>query len=306
MNKHQAELAGVYAAAVTPLSADGGLDREGLVRLLAFLAARGCHGAVLLGTTGEGPSFSTGERRSLLETALRVREEHPGFRLLAGTGTPALEETIDLTRLAFDLGFNAVLVLPPYYFRQADENGLYTWFERVLTAAVPADGALLGYHIPGVSGVPLSLALLRRLRDSFPERFAGLKDSSADPVLARQLGDQFGQDLVILTGTDRLLTSALQAGAQGCITALANLVSPALRQVWDAHQRGGVDPVAQAELDAARDVMERFPPAAALIKSLLSRLHGFAEWDLKPPLRPLAADTVERAAVHWRAGRQIA
>src|SRR5512147_2372367 len=117
-------LAGVYAAAVTPIRAsDSTLDHESVPVLLKFLASRGCHGALFFGTTGEGPSFSPAERVSLLRAVCSARDEIPGFRLLAGTGTPSLSETIDLTKLAFDFGFDGLVVLPPYYFRKATDNG---------------------------------------------------------------------------------------------------------------------------------------------------------------------------------------
>ena len=86
-------LAGVYAAAVTPLY-DSSLDLESVPALLTFLASRGCHGVVLFGTTGEGPSFSPAERETLMRCAREARESIPGFRLIAGTGTPSLSETI--------------------------------------------------------------------------------------------------------------------------------------------------------------------------------------------------------------------
>src|SRR5215213_8648529 len=172
-------LAGVYAAAVTPLL-DSVLDLESVPRLLSFLAARGCHGAVLFGTTGEGPSFSPSERESLMRCAGEAREALPGFRLIAGTGTPSLSETIDLTKLAFDLGYDGVLVVPPYYFRKATDNGLFAWFSEVIKKAVSSNGHLLGYHFPNVAGIGFSIELLARLKDSFPVQFAGIKDSSHD------------------------------------------------------------------------------------------------------------------------------
>src|SRR5688572_29579947 len=118
-------LAGVHAAAVTPLTHDGTPDLDGLVDLLRHLAGRGCHGALILGTTGEGPSFATHERLEICRAALHVRETHPTFHLLAGTGTPSLEETVFLTRSAFDLGFDAAVVLPPYFFRSVPDAGLF-------------------------------------------------------------------------------------------------------------------------------------------------------------------------------------
>src|SRR5574340_904978 len=155
MNRHS--LSGVYAAAVTPLKPDLSPDLDAVAPFLGFLASRGCHGALIFGTTGEGPSFSPAERADVWRAALKVREQYPAFRLLAGTGTPSLTETIDLTRAAFDLGYDGVVTLPPYYFRKATDDGLFDWFEQLITKAVPRDGYLFGYHFPGVAGIGFSL-----------------------------------------------------------------------------------------------------------------------------------------------------
>ncbi len=289
-------LAGVYAAAVTPLTESDQLDSVALPRYLRFLAERGCHGALLLGTTGEGPSFAHHERVELMQIAAQARQGLPGFRLLAGTGTPSLEESVANTRAAFDLGLDGVVVLPPYYFRKASDDGLFAWFSRLIRLAVPDGGALLGYHIPAVSGVGLSLELISRLKDAFPDRFAGIKDSSGSLEFAQELGKRFGKDLLVLNGNDRLLSASLSANSSGCITALASLYSPYLRRVWEAHQRRESDLAAQSTLDAARSVMDRYPPAPPLIKALLAHKHGFPLWSVRLPLLNLAEETVTAIA----------
>lgn len=288
-------LQGVYAAALTPLQSNYQLDKEGLPLLLDFLARRGCHGALLLGTTGEGPSFAPEERLIVFKSALAVRQAHPQFRLLGGTGTPSLEETISLTKAAFDLGLDGVVVLPPYYYRRVSDEGLFIWYSQVIRAAVPSGGAVLGYNIPPVSGVALSLHLLSRLKDAFPDRFAGVKDSSGDPEFMRQLGQRFGRDLVVLNGNDSLLSQALQAQAAGCITALANLFSPYSRRVFEAFQSGGADAEAQRCLEAGREIQDRYPPAPPLLKALLHRLHHFPLWAVRPPLLPTPEEHVRTA-----------
>lgn len=289
-------LAGVYAAAVTPIreQPDPTLDLDSVPHLLAFLASRGCHGAVLFGTTGEGPSFSPAERELLMRSARAARESMPGFRLIAGTGTPSLSETIDLTKLAFDLGFDGVLVVPPYYFRKATDNGLFLWFREVIQKAVPADGFLLGYHFPNVAGIGFSLELLARLKDAFPSQFAGIKDSSHDADLARNLGAMFSSELVVLTGTDSYLQLAMQNNAAGCITAPANILSPDLRQVWDAMNEGKDSLDAQIRVKKQRDILDKYPPFPPTLKALLHRLHGFPRWSVRPPLESLQQEMEEQ------------
>jgi 4-hydroxy-tetrahydrodipicolinate synthase len=290
----RAALCGVFAASITPLKSDLTPDIEAVAPYLGFLAARGCHGALLSGTTGEGPSFSAAERASVWRAALRVREEFPDFWLLAGTGTPSLTETIDLTKMAFDMGYDAVFTLPPYYFRAATEDGLFDWFGRVMAKAVPKDGLLFGYHFPGVAGIGFSLGLLARLKDSFPRQFAGLKDSSHDAGFARALGSRFGTDLAVFSGTDSDFSLALENHAAGCITAAANLLSPELRQVYDAFVNHTDGSALQLKITAQRHILEKYLPFPPTLKALLARLHQQPRWPVRPPLVEISHEVEEQ------------
>ena len=289
------QLAGVYAAAVTPMRADYSPDLDAIPGLLAYLDKRGCHGVLLLGTTGEGPSFSFGERIAILGTASKYKQVNPQFRLLAGTGTPSLTETIDLTQAAFSLGCDGVVVLPPYYFRKVDEQGLFTWFSDVLNKAVPSKGYLLGYHIPPVTGIHFSLDLLARLKDAFPVKFAGIKDSSGDAVFAKALGERFGKELLVLTGNDRLFKVALDSCAGGCITALANLYSPMLRKIWDETQRYVSPDQTQLQINLLRTVLESYSPFPPILKAMLAKQQNFPLWTVCPPLLAVTEEIRDRA-----------
>ena len=199
------------------------------------------------------------------------------------------------------MGFDGVVTLPPYYYRQATQEGLYAWFSQLIEAAVPLNCALFGYHIPRISGVALPIELLERLKDAYPRRFSGIKDSSSDPDFAKALGKRFGRELIVLNGNDRLLGLALENAASGCITAMANLVSPQLRQVWDAFQLGERQPTAQAQLEGARQIFENYPPAAPTLKFLIAELYGFPSWGVRLPLLPPTTDT--QAAI-WEETRR--
>ncbi len=288
-------LAGIYAAAVTPLKADFSPDLDAFPPLLDFLARRGCHGALILGTTGEGPSFSPDERAGIFRAALEVRRVHPDFRLLAGTGTPSLTETVTLTRTAFDLGYDGVVVLPPYYFHNVSEDGLLAYFSELIRRALPEDGSLFIYHIPALTGIPLSTAWLKRLKQAFPRQFTGVKDSSHQADFTRQLGDNFGEELVVFTGTDSLLQMALECRAAGCITAPANLISGSLRSVWEVFQAGEDPTRLQDAVTAIRHLLEKYPPFPPILKALLARQHGFPHWPVRPPLMQASPETIEQA-----------
>lgn len=285
-------LAGVYAAAVTPYlgnprtpgKPDTAFDFESLAIFLHFLSSRGCHGALLFGTTGEGPSFSPKEREALLRSIRVIRHQVRDFKLLVGTGTPSLSETIELTKLAYDLGYDGTVVLPPYYFRKANEEGVFQWFSELIEQAVPPGKHLLGYHIPVMTGVGFSLDLLERLKTKYPNQFAGIKDSSHDESFATALGQRFKNDLLVLNGTDSYFHHALKNNAQGAITAPANLISDNLREVWDLFQAGKDPTDIQAKVTEQRHFLEEFSPIAPILKGLLHKLHGLPHWAVRPPL----------------------
>jgi 4-hydroxy-tetrahydrodipicolinate synthase len=279
---------GIFAAAITPLNSDYSPDLDSIPEYLDFLAKRGCQGALLLGTTGEGPSFSPDQRAAVFKSALQIRKVWPEFKLLAGTGTPSLDETIKLNRSAFDIGMDGVVVLPPYYFRDAPETGLLEWFLTVIKHSIPEGGKFFVYNIPGLSGVSISTGLLTQLLDRAPTKFSGLKDSSGDPEFADQLGNDFGSDLMVFTGSDRLLSKALRNNAVGCITAMANLISPQLNDLWQAYLSKEPMDTIQSRIDRIRSIAEKFQPFPPLIKFLLNQTFDFPYWPVCPPLESLS------------------
>jgi 4-hydroxy-tetrahydrodipicolinate synthase len=291
MNK----LSGVFTASVTPLKPNLSPDLPAMTRMMAFHAERGAHGVLLLGTTGEGPSFSPEERMAIFQAGAKIKSSHPDFILLAGTGTPSLDGTIRLNQAAFDLGFDGVVVLPPYYFRSASEDGLFDWFSQVVEDSIPAGKRLFGYHFPKISGVPLTPNLLARLADRHPVKFSGIKDSTGEWEHAQMSIENLpGQS--ILVGNDRLLTAGLEMGAAGSITALANIVSPLLREIYDRHLEGQSAPETQAKVDAARAILDELTPFPASIKGLMAELFDFPLWPVKPPLELFPADQIKSAA----------
>lgn len=290
-------LAGVYAAAVTPIEQNASsLDLDSVSALLHFLHSRGSHGVLLFGTTGEGPSFSPKEREAYLRAVQKIRKELNGFKILVGTGTPSLSETIELTNLAFDLGSDGVVVLPPYYFRKVSDDGLFRWFSELIDHAVPKDKFLLGYHIPPMTGIGFSLDLLEKLKDKYPTQFAGIKDSSHDEAFATAVGQKFGRDLLVLNGTDTYLHHALKNNAQGAITAPANLISDNLRKLFDLYQEGKDPSEIQNKVNEQRHFLEKFAPIAPILKGLLSKIHGLPQWSVRSPLEDASQNVIEEAA----------
>jgi 4-hydroxy-tetrahydrodipicolinate synthase len=288
-----ARLEGVYAASITPFDFEGVPALHALVPHLQRLQTGGCHGALLLGTTGEGPSLGVEERLAIIRAGVA---ERGNLNILAGTGAPSLTDVITMTRGAFDAGVDGAVIVPPFYYQDAPLEGLFAFYYEVITQAVPSDGAVFLYHIPNVSGVPIPFELTRRLRDQFPDQLAGVKDSSGNVEHARRLCTEF-PDLTVFVGDDRLLAGALTAGGSGSITAVANIFPNLARAVYDAFQEGRPTDEAQERLSAVRDGFEGLPLAPA-VKVMLFAANLLPNDYVRPPLRRLSPD--QEAMLHGR------
>jgi 4-hydroxy-tetrahydrodipicolinate synthase len=281
-------ITGVYCAATTPLQADLSPDLAAFAAHCRRLLEDGCDGIALLGTTGEANSFSLSERQAILEAGVAAAGPD---RLVPGTGVNALPETIALTRHALSLGLRRVVMLPPNYYKGVSDEGLFRAYAQVIEAVGDPRLQVILYHIPQVSGVPISHDLIERLVTAFPGTVVGIKDSAGQldnmaAMIARFPG------FAVLAGADPLLLPLRQMGGAGCITATSNLVADSLAVVY----RGATDPAqvaavetAQARINAFRDLSNSYVQIPA-IKAMVAFRTGQALWcRTRPPLVPLDA-----------------
>jgi 4-hydroxy-tetrahydrodipicolinate synthase len=254
-------LRGVIAAIVTPL--DGGLDPDpGAFRALAqWLLANGCDGLNVMGTTGEATSLSLAQRIGLMRDVAKIGL--PLERMMVGTGAAALGDAIALTRQASDCGFAGALVLPPFYYKNVPEDGVFRYIEAIAKAAPIA---LYLYHFPALSAVPYSVALVRRLIERFGERIAGLKDSSGDLANSRAIA-ALSDRLAVFPGSELFLAESRDGGLAGCISATANLTSALC-----AKALRGRDDAALYQAMRIRKLIDN-GPMVPRIKAVLARLH---------------------------------
>lgn len=291
-----AEIGGVVSAMLTPFTSDvGPVDYEWIPGYLRYMERGGLHGVLCLGTTGEGPSMSTAERERVIDVVLANKGE---LFVLAGTGCTALTETIALSRYAVDRGADAVLVMPPFYFKQPSELGVLNYY-RALADALPAESRLMLYHIPQVTGVPITTTIIDGLLDSHPGLFFGLKDSSGDWAHSSMLIERYPQ-LKIFTGSDKVLASALAGGAAGAITALSGVFPQMVRAVYDAHHGGGDVAAAQDRLTRLRGQVDPLNTPAAL-KAALAWMSDLPETSVRLPLVAMADDAAAKLRAAYEA-----
>lgn len=278
---------GVFSAALTPLDADLNPDTARFVAHCKRLLDEGCDGIAMLGTTGEANSFSSGERKALLEAAI-VGGVSPD-RLLPGTGVAALPETVALTKHALACGVTTVVMLPPFYYKGITDEGLFASYAYAIERIGDPRLRVVLYHIPQMSAVPIPFAVIARLREAFPGVFTGIKDSAGNLDNMTALVRDF-PGLSVLAGADPLMLPLLRQGGAGCITATSNLVAADLAFVFrhfaDAAQAEAVD-AAQARIVAARNKASRFAQMASLKTMLGAKLNDDGWRRMRPPLLPL-------------------
>ena len=168
----------VLTASLTPLDQGLNIDGDHLAHHVQWLLRRGASGVVLMGTTGEANSFSTSERMTALEAVVSSGVD-PG-KLIVGTGCCALTDTVDLTSHALGAGVHRILVLPPFYYKQVSEDGLFAAYDYLLQSVGNDEMKVYFYHFPKMSAIPISVALVERLIQVYPGSIAGFKDSSGD------------------------------------------------------------------------------------------------------------------------------
>src|SRR5262249_57512297 len=162
-------------AASTPCGKDLKFDEELYKDLLAYLKSNGADGVVVLGTTGEFPSFSVAERKKVAETAFKHRN---GLNIIVSPGTANLPETVELSKHAEDNGADGLLIVPPFYYRHPRIDGLTRYFSMIFEQIkIPINL----YHIPFATGVPISQELMHAMK-KYPILTA-LKHSQSDPQL---------------------------------------------------------------------------------------------------------------------------
>ena len=280
-------LHGVIAAVATAIDDKGEPDCGRSTALARFLLDTGCDGLNVLGTTGEATSFSLDQRRRVMTAYADAGL--PLDRMMVGTGAAAPADAIALTRHAAALGFAGALVLPPFYYKGVHDDGLVAYIDTILTATAAQPIPLYLYHFPAQSGLPWTVALIRRLLDGFGERIVGLKDSSGDMAYAREAAGILPR-FKVFPSTEAALPEARSGAFAGCISATANLNADLCARAY----RSG-DVAALAEAVAIRKLFDGKPLVPG-VKALLAHIHGEPQWArVEPPLSAFPA--ADRAAV---------
>ena len=282
---------GVYAAAITPIGADGTPDLDGLVAYCRGLITAGCDGVAPLGTTGEAAA---------LPFAFRIRVPEglalAGFaadRVILGAGSPSVGDAIAIGKAALSAGFTNLLILPPYYTKEPSEDGLYDYYSRIIDALGDERLCLYLYHIPQVTAVAIPPTLVHRLRDGYGRIVAGIKDSSGSFESAKSFVGP--EDFDVYPSSEAVLSDALAAGCAGVISGSTNISAQLAHQVLQAS--GSQRKALQDQLTEFRQTIQAFPliPAVKQIHAWRTKDAGWLR--MLPPLRGLSAEQTKQLKI---------
>jgi 4-hydroxy-tetrahydrodipicolinate synthase len=282
---------GVNAAVLTAFKADLSVDLDRTAAHARWLLANGCNGLGVLGTTGEANSIGVSERLAMME-GLAERGIAPAV-MLPGTGTTAITDTVLLTRRAAELGCRGALLLPPFFYKNPSDDGLFAYFSEVIQR-VGGDIGFYLYHFPAQSAVPFGIELIGRLLKAYPGKVKGIKDSSGDFANTKAYADHYAAEgFEVYCGDDGALHALLNANGAGCITAAANVGSAVSQVVYgNWNNPRGAD--AQVTLGAIRKAVTSAPLIPGL-KALIARHTGDAAWlAIRPPHLRLGAEAAAK------------
>jgi 4-hydroxy-tetrahydrodipicolinate synthase len=279
-----ANAAGVWVPVLTPFDAKLAPDRDRFIAFCRWLLAQGADGLCPFGTTSEANSLSVEERMGLLESLIAAGI--PPSKLMPGTGLCALTDTARLTAHAVGRGCRGVLMLPPFYYKAVDDDGIYAAFAEVIERVADQRLRVYLYHIPPVAQVGIGFGVIERLLNAYPSSVVGIKDSSGDWKNTQGLLDRF-PGFAVFPGAETFLLQGMRAGGAGCISATANVNAAAIRGLYanwrepDAEQR-------HARIAEIRRTIEAYPAIAAL-KTIVANALGDPQWNrVRPPLTKLA------------------
>ena len=284
---HPSTLPAVLSPVLTPFKDDGTPDAKKLLKQCQWLEANGV-GQAIFGTNSEANSMSAPQKMGTL-TALIEGGLNPAH-MMPGTGATSIDATVNMTRHAVQHKCAGVLMLPPFYYKDVTDDGLFAYFSEVIQKVGDAGLQIYIYNIPPVTKINLSLSLLERLTKEYPKTVVGMKDSSGDWAYTESVIKLLAPSgFRVYAGSEVFLMRALRAGGVGCISATANVNPKAIAELA-AHWRESDADQRQAALDQVRSVFAQYQMIAGM-KTAVAHYSKDSEWlRVRPPLMQLSAD----------------
>lgn len=273
---------GIIPPIVTPFS-EGSFDEAAFRSNMEIWNRSGLAGYLACGSNGEGVFLTDDELVRVVETAARARG--PGKFLLAGTGRESTRRTIELSRRAARAGAEAVLVVPPSYYRASMTDSALDRHYRAVADA--SEIPVILYHVPKFSPVQFSARLVLGLPEHPNVR--GIKETSGDLVFLSTLLAGRPASFRVYVGSGGLLLAGLLLGADGGIVALANVAPAECVAIAALAAEGRIDEARRIQLGllAVNHAITGAHGVPGLKHAM--KVLGYRPGESCPPLQPVGA-----------------
>tara|TARA_B100001093_G_scaffold497612_1_gene544751 strand:- start:2196 stop:3080 length:885 start_codon:yes stop_codon:yes gene_type:complete len=268
---------GVYAAGLSVINDDYSLNCDETISHAETLIKQGLHGVFFFGSTGQSQLISISEKKELI-SKLSINKFKKKFFL--GTGNNSFKDNIDLISYAMEYDFRTFLIMPPAYYKQNTDEGVYNFYS-LLIKKLPKIKIIL-YNFEKLSGYKFSPEIIKKLIISFPKNIIGCKDSGYNLFETLKI-----PNFLIFPGSETKLLKGLQLGCAGCISAVTNVTHSLARKVFDDFQNN-CNQTMNEKLISVRETFDQF--------NLISALHSFVSINnnkfknLLPPLTSLSLE----------------
>ncbi len=290
-------ISGVYSAALTPIKEDLTINKDLYLRHCQYLMKQGHDGLAIFGTTGEANSFSIKEKCESIDFLITNKID-PKI-LIPGTGSTSVDDSIVMTKHAVQNNVKAVLVLPPFYYKNVTDEGVINYYRKIIEDVGANNFFYILYNIPQSSGVSLNFNIIENLLKLYPKNVVGIKDSSGDTDHMLKTIKYFN-NLALFCGHDGLALRVCKRGGAGAITAGTNIAGKLLSFIIHNHKREEEIKnfsTLQTLMEQIRETLTTSEPISTM-KAYFSMIDNISEWNLvMPPLKKIEEPSTHKTVI---------
>ncbi len=278
------KIQGLFTSMVTPFKKnDLKVDFDALMDLIGFISDHGCDGIIPLGAFGEFNALTVAEKKQILVTIMEARGD---MSVMPNIGSDNFEDTLDLSHYAQGIGVDALLIIPPYFYKDVETEGLANYYQKIISTI---DIPVYLYNIPKYTGIEIGDQLLDRLLET--GKIAGIKDATGDLSLIQHFKTKY-PELKIILANDNLFYEGMIAGIDSFASYLFNAFPEVVKAIkFDFQQPKQGGKVAQQYLNEVHNIIKSYPRISALKYTVT--LRGMAESEVRPPLTNLTKERKE-------------
>jgi 4-hydroxy-tetrahydrodipicolinate synthase len=287
MPVHPSTYSAVLSPVLTPFNADGSPNAKKLLRQCQWLQKNGV-GQAVFGTNSEANSMSANQKIAVFHELI-AGGLNPN-NMMPGTGACSVDDAANMTRAAVNAGCAGVLMLPPFYYKDVSDDGLFAYYADVIEQVGDSKLKIYVYNIPPVTKITLNVSLLERLVKTYPNTVIGIKDSSGDWAYTESVIQALvSTGFRVYAGSEVFLLRTLRAGGVGCISATANINPKAIAELAARWQELGADAL-QESLSAVRAIFAQYPMIPGM-KAAVAHYSKDPDWlRVRPPLLALGLE----------------